>query len=415
MTSRERVLKALNHKQPDRVPLDIGSTAVTGAHVSVVAALREHYGLEKRLVKVHEPYQMLGWLDDDLKQAMGIDVEGVIGPKTLFGFPHGAWKEWRAPWGQDMLVPGNFNTTVEPDGSLLIYPEGDTSAPASGHMPASGFFFDSIVRQEPIDDDALNPEDNREEFGPISDEDLNYFKLAVTRAAGTGRAVAATFGGTAFGDIALVPAPFLKHPKGIRDIAEWYMSTAMRQDYVHAVFERQCDIALQNLDRLNRAVGHAVDAVFICGTDFGTQTSTFCSLETYRELYHPYYRRVNDWIHANTSWKTFKHSCGAVETFMQAFIDSGFDIINPVQCSATGMDPAVLKQKYGEKLTFWGGGVDTQRTLPFGTPDEVREQVRERCAIFGAGGGFVFDAIHNIQAKTPIANIVAMLEALRGD
>ncbi len=415
MTSRERVLKALNHKQPDRVPLDIGSTAVTGAHVSVVAALREHYGLEKRLVKVHEPYQMLGWLDDDLKQAMGIDVEGVIGPKTLFGFPHGAWKEWRAPWGQDMLVPGNFNTTVEPDGSLLIYPEGDTSAPASGHMPASGFFFDSIVRQEPIDDDALNPEDNLEEFGPISDEDLNYFKLAVTRAAGTGRAVAATFGGTAFGDIALVPAPFLKHPKGIRDIAEWYMSTAMRQDYVHAVFERQCDIALQNLDRLNRAVGHAVDAVFICGTDFGTQTSTFCSLETYRELYHPYYRRVNDWIHANTSWKTFKHSCGAVETFMQAFIDSGFDIINPVQCSATGMDPAVLKQKYGEKLTFWGGGVDTQRTLPFGTPDEVREQVRERCAIFGAGGGFVFDAIHNIQAKTPIANIVAMLEALRGD
>ena len=117
MTSRERLRTTMNHKQPDRIPLDLGATSVTGLHVSVVAALREHYGLVKQPVKVHEPYQMLGWVDEDLKQAIGVDVEGAIGPKTLFGFAHGAWKEWRAPWGQEMLVPGGFNTTVDPDGT----------------------------------------------------------------------------------------------------------------------------------------------------------------------------------------------------------------------------------------------------------------------------------------------------------
>ena len=128
---------------------------------------------------------------------------------------------------------------------------------------------------------------------------------------------------------------------------------------------------------------------------------------------HPYYKAMNAWIHTHTSWKTFKHSCGAVSTFMDHFIASGFDIVNPVQCSAAGMDPLKLKQQFGERLVFWGGGVDTQHTLPFGTADEVRAQVLERCEIFAQGGGFVFDAIHNVQANTPVANVVAMVEAVK--
>ena len=157
----------------------------------------------------------------------------------------------------------------------------------------------------------------------------------------------------------------------------------------------------------------SVDVVFLCGTDFGTQTSSFCSVATFHELYMPYYRRVNDWIHENTGWKTFKHSCGAVEKFITPLIESGFDVLNPVQCSATGMDPAALKANYGDKIVFWGGGVDTQHVLPFGTPDEVRAQVAERCRIFAPGGGFVFNTIHNVQAMTPIENIVAMLETVQ--
>ena len=167
-------------------------------------------------------------------------------------------------------------------------------------MPRDGCFFDTIVRQPPIEEDRLNLEDNLEEFTPISDADVEHFRREAARAAASGRGVIATFGGTAFGDIALVPAPFLKHPKGIRDIAEWYMSTATRRDYVHGIFAHQCEVALANLARIHAAVGDVMDAVFVCGTDFGTQTSTFCSVKTFDELYFPYYKRVNDWIHAHT-------------------------------------------------------------------------------------------------------------------
>ena len=252
-----------------------------------------------------------------------------------------------------------------------------------------------------------------EEFKPVSEEDLQYLSASVAAAASSGRGVIANFGGTAFGDIAMVPAPFLKDPKGIRDIAEWYMLTTSRRSYVHRVFERQCEIALSNLERIYAVVAGNIDAVFTCGTDFGTQTSAFCSVKTFRELYFPYYRQLNEWIHKNTPWKTFKHSCGSVERFMESFIDAGFDIINPVQCSAAGMEPERLKERYGSRLTFWGGGVNTQQTLPFGTAFQVREEVLRRCEIFAAGGGFVFNTIHNVQAGTPIANIVAMIGAVR--
>ena len=208
-------------------------------------------------------------------------------------------------------------------------------------------------------------------------------------------------------------APVLKHPKGIRDITEWYVSTRSRQDYIHKVFEGQCEIALANLAKIAARVGDAVDVINVCGTDFGTQKSSFCSVPTFRDLWMPYYRRVNDWIHKNTRWKTFKHSCGAVEKFIPGFIECGFDILNPVQCSAAGMEPEHLKSAYGSQIIFWGGGVDTQQTLPFGTPEQVREQVLRRCEIFSPGGGFVFNTIHNIQAGTPVENIVAMIDAVR--
>ena len=412
MTSKERVLAAIQHRPPDRVPIDFGSTTVTGIHVSCVAALRDYYGLERRPVKVHEPHQMLGLVDEDLKQAMGVDVDGVFRRKTMMGFPPEDWKPWRTHQGLEVLVPGGFNTTTDANGDTLIYPEGDLTAPASARMPRDGYFFDAIMRQEPIDEEKLNPEDNLEEFRAISDVDVAAIKAGVEAAAAGGRAVMAAFGGTAFGDIALVPAPFLKHPKGIRDITEWYMSTSSRRWYIHAVFSRQCEIALGNLAKIHAAIGSLVDTVYLCGTDFGTQTGTFCSVKTFRDLWFPYYRQINDWIHANASWKTVKHSCGSVDRFIPSFIEAGFDILNPVQCSAANMEAGHLKTDYGDRIVFWGGGVDTQKVLPFGTPAEVRQQVIERCRVFSEGGGFVFNSIHNVQAETPTENIVAMIDAV---
>ena len=416
MTSRQRLQQTLSHHQPDCVPLDLGASAVTGMHVNSVYALRQALGLDApgTPVKVSEPYQMLGEIAPDLQSALGVDVVGLGGRRNFFGWENTDWKPWTTVQGVPVLVPGAFNTEVEANGDLLQYPEGDRTVPPSGRMPQGGWYHDSIIRQPEIDDATLDPMDNIQEFGPISDGDLAYFRSETERIRReTDKGILANFGGTAFGDIALVPAPWLKDPKGIRDIAEWYMSTLSRRDYVYKVFELQCEIALENLAKIHGVVGDAVDAVFITGTDFGTQHGPFISPEVYSDLYKPFHAAVNGWVHRNTPWKTFIHSCGSIRTLLPHFIEAGFDILNPVQCSAACMDARELKQEYGNALTFWGGGVDTQKTLPFGTPEEVRKEVRERIEIFGADGGFVFNTVHNVQAGTPPENLAALYEAVR--
>jgi hypothetical protein len=411
--SRQNFLKTINHKQPDKVVVDFGSTGVTGIHVLIVEKLRDYFGLEKRPVRVVEPYQMLGEIDSELIRAMDIDVIGLFSAKNMFGVPNENWRVHKTLWGQEVLFPGSFNYTYNSNGDILMYPEGDTSVPPSGMMPKTGFFFDAIDRQKPIDDSSLKIEDNLEEFGHITEPELAYWKDKVNELKDNSKAVVASLGGTALGDIALVPAINLKDPKGIRGVEEWYISTLIREDFIKEIFDRQTDIAIENLRLLSEVIGNKIDVVFTCGTDFGTQNSTFCSTETYDRAWLPYYKKVNDWIHHNTTWKTFKHSCGAVEPLMSHFIESGFDIINPVQINASGMDPRKLKEKYGDKLVFWGGGVDTQGAFAFGTPAQVREQVKSQCDILNNNGGFVFNTVHNIQANVPFENVVAMLEALK--
>jgi len=416
MSSRERVQLTLNHQQPDRVPLDLSAGPTTGMHVTSVYLLRQALELDPpgTPVKVIEPYQMLGEIKPDLMDALGVDVVGVWGRKNMFGYENANWKPWTTFDGTPVLVPADFNTELEPNGDLLMYPKGDRTAQPSGRMPAGGFYFDAIIRQPPIYDDSLDLEDNLEEFDFLSDEDVAYFKGEVVRLhAETDKAILLNPGGTAFGDIALVPAPFLKDPRGIRDVAEWYMSTVTRFDYVYAIFERQCEIALKNLETLHAAVGDKIDIIFLTGTDFGAQNGPFISPKAYRRLYQPFQKRLNDWVHANTTWKTFIHSCGSIIKLLPDFIEAGFDILNPVQTSAAGMDPQTLKSEFGKDIVFWGGGIDTQHTLPFGTPDEVRQQVKERIDIFGPGGGFVFNSIHNIQAGVPVENLLALYETFR--
>lgn len=412
-SSKRNFRLTINHQQPDSVVVDFGSTSVTGIHVAIVEKLRDYFGLEKKPVKVIEPYQMLGEIDNELIRAMDIDVTGLFGEKNMFGIANTDWKVHKTFWGQEVLFPGDFNYSFNSKGDILIYPGGDLSSRPSAVMPKSGYFFDAIERQEPIDDKTLRVEDNLEEFGLISDHDLDYWKQQVESADTKSKAVVASIGGTALGDIALVPAVMLKNPKGIRSVAEWYMATLTREDFIKEIYSRQTDIAIENLKKIYGVIGNLIDVIFICGTDFGTQNSTFCSPEAYAGIWLPYYKKVNDWIHQNTEWKTFKHSCGAVESLMALFIESGFDIINPVQINASGMDPQLLKNKYGDRIVFWGGGVDTQGVFAFGNAMQVKEQVKRQCEILNNNGGFVFNTVHNIQANVPFENVVAMLETLR--
>ncbi len=416
VTSRERVNTALNHREPDQLPLDLGGSGTTGMHVDSLYLLRQALRLDPpgTPVKVIEPFQMLGEVAPGLIAALGVDVVPLEKSVTMFGFRNEGWKPWTTFGGTPVLVPEGFNTEPDANGDILLYPEGDRSASPSGRMPRGGYYFDAIIRQGPTNDDALKVEDNLEEFGPISDQDLAFLKAEAERLyTTTDKAILAGFGGTSFGSFSATPGVALKQPKGIRTVEEWQMSTITRPDHLMRIFERQCEIGLANLQKIAEVIGNRITAVITSYTDFGMQTGPFVSPQTYRDLYKPFNKAVNDWVHSHTSWKTFTHCCGSVRDLLPDFVEAGFDILNPVQTSAARMDPVELKKTFGDVLTFWGGGIDTQRTLPFGTPSQVREEVRERIRVLGSGGGFVFNPVHNVQARAPVENILAMYEAVR--
>jgi hypothetical protein len=414
VSSRERLKMTLEHRPVDRLCVDIGAGGQTGMGVCAVHRLRQAVlGAGDYKVKVSEPYQMLGYIDEELRNALRLDVVGVHPRTNMFGFANEGWKPFTMPVdGTEVLVPQNFNHTSLKD-DLFMHPEGDLSAPACAKMPKHSYFWDAVNRQTPIDEDRLNPMDNGEEFSLLSAADIAHFKTSVEwYYNNTDAGIYLTIPGVAFGDIALVPAPWMKNPRGIRDVEEWYISTAMRRDYVYKVFERQCEIGLKNIELLAGAVGDKVQVVFVSGTDFGTQRGPFISPQAYRDLYKPFQKAINDKIHELTNWKIFIHSCGGIYPLIGDLIEAGFDVLNPVQCSAEGMDPQRLKDEFGDRLIFWGGGIDTQQTLPFGTPQEVYDEVRRRIEIFSANSGFVFSSIHNIQSNVPTENILAMFRAI---
>jgi len=414
MTSRERVQAALEFNTPDRTPRDFGSTAITGISASFIFKLRRILGLPEKPIPIFCPYQMLGEVDDDLRRHLRIDTTAVWPSGNLFGFDNTPMKHFTMNDGTPVLVPEAFNTTYESDGRLYQYACGDRNYPPSGLMPKDGFYFDATVRSEPVEDDELlDPADNLEEYTLYTDEALRKIERETYELyKNTDYAIVGGGVGTGLGDIALIPGTMLREPKGVRDLEDWYMSPLMRPEYVREVFDRQTDIAVENLKLYHEAVGDCISVIVICGADFGSQQGLMLSPAVFSELYLPFYRKMTDWIHENTGWKTFKHCCGAIEPLIPLLIEAGFDILNPVQISAAGMDTAALKQKYGDKITFWGGGVNTQSTLPNGTPDDVKEEVRQQVRILGKDGGFVFNTVHNVQANVPVENFMAMIEAL---
>jgi hypothetical protein len=358
---------------------------------------------------------MLGTVEPDLLQKIGADVLPLWNRGNLLGLSNRMTQNWIMPDGTPVLMPDNFEYDVDEKGDTWVYPSGDRAAPYSLHMPAGGYFFDNIYRSPPVDEDNLTPvEDFKDNYNLATEADCIHWERESKRLyEETGFAIIGILGGMGLGDVAEIPGPFIRHPRGIRDIEGWLMAHLMYPDYVKSVFEYQTSVALRNLEMYRQAVGDRIQVVWLSGTDFGTQFGLMQSKETFISMYKPYYKKINDWIHRYTSWKVFYHSCGAVEALIPEFIDMGMDILNPVQCSAMGMEAKHLKDTYGDRIVFWGGGVDTQRVLPMGTPDEVREQVRQRLEIFSPGGGFVFATIHNIVAKVPPENIIAMMDTIR--
>lgn len=416
MNSRERLIKTINHQQPDRVVLDLGGTSQTGINASTLFQLRKALGLAEKPVPIQEPAQLLGRVEEDVLKALGADVVGLWNPVNTLGVRNENWKVWFMPDGTPTLMAGGMAFTTDSEGATYTYPQGDASEAPSMKLPSGGYFFDNIDRGGEYDEDCLDArKDFAGDFGVFDEDTAKYLEQESGRLyEETGYGIVGMCGGGGFGDVFTLPACWVKgKPQGIRKMEDWLMAHLLHPDYLLELFDMQAEIALKNLEIYRQAVGDRVQVIWLSGTDFGTQNGPFTSVENYRKLYKPFHKRLNDWVHKNTGWKTFYHTCGSIVPLLDDFAEAGIDILNPVQCSAAGMDPRMLKEKYGKKFVFWGGGIDTQQVLPFGTPEEVRAQVRERLEIFSPGGGFVFNTIHNIVGNTPVANLLAMYEAVK--
>jgi len=400
-TSRERVLKALNHEEPDRVPIDFGGSLVTGIMVHALDSLRKYLGLEYCPVKVFDVFQMLGIVEMDLVKRFEVDVLPVEPKVQWFGLKRKNYKPWKLWDGTKVLMPENFNIEKDSEGNLLLHSEGDFSKPIEGVMPENGFYFDmpSISKYELDYSPPPLEEIKKEEH--LTSEELEFIgEKAENLRSTTDKALFLD----QWGKIGL---------KWVGSIPNFLTLLYSDKNYVKDLFKIRTETALKNLEKLKKYLGENIDIICLEGADYGSQDREMFSPDIFEELFLPYLKVQNNWIHKNTNWKSFQHICGSIPNLLPLLIETEIDILNPIQTSAKGMDPEWLKKNFGEKLTFWGGGVDTQRTLPFGNVKDIQKEIKERIKIFAPGGGFVFSIIHNIQQGTPPENIVAVFDTVR--
>ncbi len=407
MTSRERVMAALEHRQPDRVPVDLGGTIMTGIMVQTLAKYRRYLDRQGKLpaasaCKAYELYQMLGEVELDLVDHLALDVLPVEPEALFFGIKRTDYKPWELFDGTQVLMPGDFQVETEPSGGWLLHEQGNPARPPVARMPRDGYYFD-MVKDQTLHVDYEPPplsEMERAYGYALPSEKLDGLAARAEELRPTGKAL-------------LLGCWLDFGPPSVGSSPDWLCLMVTDPDYVERLFRIKAEADLGRLEQLHAALGENVDIFGVDGADYGTQRSEMFSPGLFERFHLPYYKTVNGWVHEQTAWKTWKHSCGSIPELIPLMIEGGLDAINPVQTSAAGMAPETLKQRFGSAITFWGGGVDTQRTLPFATPEQVYAQVTERLEVFGRGGGFVFAAVHNIQAKTPPENIEAVFQALR--
>jgi len=404
MNSRERVLAAIDHTEPDRVPIDIGGSIVTGIMAGALARLLPFLGLENQRVTIHDQFQMLGEVTPQIAEKLKVDVIPVEPEAISFNLRNRNFKPWRLFDGTEVLVPGEFNVEISSEGDWLMHDGGDRTRPVVARMPRNGFYFDQLSITG-WDKDYRPPsveELRRTGWRRLKEPELVFFQeRARTLRESTDKALHFTN----WGDATLGPA-------WIGSVAEWLVLLVTEKEYVRELMDLALETAIQNLKLYWQALGPNIDIISIDGYDLGSQRSELFSPKIFEEFYEPCYHAQCEWIHQNTPWKIFKHCCGSITRTIEPMIRAGIDILNPVQTSAVGMDPVWLKQQFGDRITFWGGGIDTQRILPFASSEEVYHHVADRLRVFAPGGGFIWSPIHNIQYNVPPENVMAALQAV---
>lgn len=404
MNHRERILAALNHQAADRVPVDLGGMGSTGIMAVAYARLRDHLGLPDRRFRINDVGQQLAEIDLDVLEWCQADVLNIS--RTL---PPAENRE------VDRIDFPLMDLSVQPptkiDAEMLVDPNSirrladgweliDRSGAVQFRKPDSSYYFERT--SYPLAE-AETIRDIRKFQWEIPGSD--YFQALRERTLALRQdssfALMGSFGGN-----------ILEQGQSLRGWDRFMIDLALGGAFRDYLLDYMAEKWMEHLEQYLQAVGDLID-VIVFGDDLGTQQSPQMSLPMYRETIHPRHKRLYSYVREHYSTvHVFLHSCGAIRPLIPLLIDEGVQILNPVQTSASGMDPVQLKKEFGKDLVFWGGGVDTQKVLPLGTPDEVKAMVNERLDIFCDGGGYVFCPVHNIQANVPCENIVAMYEAV---
>jgi len=403
MTSRERVLAALNHREPDRVPIDFSGHRSSGIAAMAYPKLREFLGLPPKPVRVYDIVQQLVVVDEDVLDRFGVDT---IELGRGFALDNDSWSPWTLPDGTPCLVP-SWTPLERDDGRWVIRSK---TGKVLAHMPEGVLYFEQTYFPFLDDDDSQAISSALEESmwtavasppGPIDSQSLSEGAKQLREK--TGRAIIGLFGGNLF-EI----GQFLYRND------KFMMLLAAEPQHAHRFLDKLVEIHLANLDRFLEAVGEYID-IILFGDDLGMQTGPIISPQMYREFFKPRHKLLWNRAKQLADIKVMLHCCGGVRELIPDLIEAGVDAINPVQISCSGMDAGRLKAEFGADITFWGGGCDTRDILPNGTPQQVAENVKEQVRILSSGGGFVFQQVHNILANIPPANIVAMFDAVNED
>lgn len=403
MNSRERILGAVNFEKTDRVPVDLGAMRASGINAVVYDRLKKRIGITTP-TRIHDTMQILAEVEIEVLDRIHADVvplEASIARWVHQDVREGVKKKLFC--GLDVYFPPGTNITEEKDGSLTLR---DAAGGIFARMPKDGYYFDFIrptMASKKIDPKAFHPCDT------VSDEELDLLAFhAKYLHENTDKAILGW--GASISMIGLSALLAENITQGSLD--EWLCMLMLEKETATEMMSRYVDAVIKCLTLYEEAVGDYCFAWGIGSDDAGTQKGELIAPDLFNEMIIPHYKRLCEWVHTHTGWKTFLHSCGSIYRYIPGFIEAGIDILNPVQISAANMEPERLMRDFSGEIVFWGGGCDTQKVLPLGTPEEIKEHVARNIKVFSSGnGGYVFNQVHNIQQNVPVENVEAMFEA----
>ncbi|MBN1834738.1 MAG: methyltransferase [Spirochaetales bacterium] len=407
MTSRERVLAAVEHREPDKVPVDLGATPSSGISAIAYGRLARHLGIQDSQTRVYDVVQELAQPEEAVLERLGVDAVDI---GRSFNTRDSDWYDIALSDGSPAQYPAWFRPRPEsgalkayhPDGThIATKPQGATFFDQACFPYVDGYpdsFGDLPAAMGKVLWAAMvhSPWDHAGEAGFW--EELRRRALQLREE-------------TDYALVVVAGCNLFEWGTFLRRMDNFLMDLYTDSRNVERLLDALMEIHLGTLEKVCAAVGDVAD-ILRFGDDLGMDSGPFMAPEVYRKLFKPRHARLCDYVHENSAMKTYLHSCGSIYQLIPDLIEAGYDVLNPVQTSAAEMDPAILKSEFGRDICFWGGGADTRRALNNGTPEQVRRHVRERLEIFSPGGGFVFNTVHNIMPDVPPENVVAMFDEI---